>query len=437
MTKTLSSMVVVIVMSIALITPIVSAAEPPEGWSEDVRLTYHEEGGDRSVSITSHIDRVHILWRRTTPEGDGWKDIISYKNSDDGGMTWSEMFEISDTEYVVRGHDIAVHEDTVYVVWSQRGPAGAREIFFRRSLDGGDTWEEEQQITQPTGEHKSGPTIAVSDGGMIVHVAWIDARHGGILDTDIYYIRSTDGGVTWEEEVRITEAIWHSTVPRLAVDGSTVHLVWYDERKGYMLTDIYYRRSTDNGATWGEEVALSDSPNSEGDADVAVWGGNVHVVWYERLSASEHIIHYRRSTNNGSTWEPSNIIVGPTTYVGFPRIATTGSDICIVWFDDRDGPDEIYFKQSVDGGITWEGDTRLTYSSSRSRTPAISLSGDMIHVAWHDDRDGDYYELYYKRNPDFDDEPISEFSSLVVPVVATLLIVGVAISIHRKRRFEG
>ncbi len=69
--------------------------------------------------------------------------------------------------------------------------------------------------------------------------------------------------------------------------------------------------------------------------------------------------------------------------------------------------------------------------------PAIALSGDTIHVAWHDDRDGDYYEIYYKRNPDFNDEPIPEFGNIVVPVVATLLIVTVANFTHMKRRFEG
>ena len=391
---------------------------PPEGWSEDIRLTEHERN-DRKPRMTTWGNIVHMVWDKSLGEDHGYVEVF-YMKSVDSGWTWSEPIQLSEHEYPAWNQDIAVHEDTVFVVWDQHGPASAREIFFRRSLDGGDTWEDEQQITQPTGEHKTGPSIAVSDDGMIVHVAWIDARHGGILDTDIYYVRSTDGGLTWEEEVRITEAPWGSTGPRLAVDGETVHLVWYDERKGYMVFDIYYRRSTDNGATWEEEVALSDSPNVDASSDVAVWEGNVHVIWYERLSAGEHIIHYRRSTNNGSTWGPSNIIVGPTTYVGFPSIATTGSDVCIVWFDDRDGPDEIYFKQSVDGGITWGEDTRLTYSSSKSRTPAISLSGDTIHVVWHDDRDGDYYEIYYKRNPDFNDEPIIPDHIVVRPETASV-----------------
>ncbi len=51
----------------------------------------------------------------------------------------------------------------------------------------------------------------------------------------------------------------------------------------------------------------------------------------------------------------------------------------------------------------WEGDIRLTNNSAESKTTynyarSIAASGDTLHVVWCDDRDGNE-EIYYKNNP--------------------------------------
>jgi len=399
--------------------------EPPEEWSEDVRLTEHERN-DRKPRIATWGNVVHLVWDKSLGEDYGYVEVF-YMKSENNGWTWSEPVQLSEHEYPAWNQDIAVYEDTVYVVWDQHGPAGAREIFFRRSLDGGDTWEEEQQITQPTGEWKGRPRVAVSECGATVHVVWMDERFRD--DTtpptiELYYKRSIDGGETWEGEKRLTEAPYGSGGHSLAVDGSTVHLVWMDERKGYELFDIYYRRSTDDGETWDSEIALTDDGNRNSLPDVAVWEGNPHVVWEERMADQDYAINYRRSTDGGDTWGPMQVLTAPSARVMRPKLAVVIDEIHVVWVDGRDHDyrREIYYKHSEDAGVSWSEDTRLTYSDEgRSYEPAISLSGDTIHVAWHDDRDGDHYEIYYKRNPDFNDDPISEFSTVVIPVLAVLV----------------
>ena len=37
--------------------------------------------------------------------------------------------------------------------------------------------------------------------------------------------------------------------------GATIHVVWHDDRDGN--TEIYYKRSTDNGTTWGADTRLT------------------------------------------------------------------------------------------------------------------------------------------------------------------------------------
>ena len=90
--------------------------------------------------------------------------------------------------------------------------------------------------------------------------------------------------------------------------------------------------------------------------------------------------------------------------------SVSGSDIDVVWDDNRDGNYEIYYKGSKDGGLIWGDDTRLTNNGSTSMHPFISSSGQAAHVVWNDNRDGNY-DIYYKRNPTKSEVGLKELSS--------------------------
>jgi len=57
---------------------------------------------------------------------------------------------------------------------------------------------------------------------------------------------------------------------------------------------------------------------------------------------------------------------------------------------------------SISAQAQWEPDVRLTNDPASSRTTwtnsvhAIATSGDTVHIVWYDDRDGND-EIYYKR----------------------------------------
>jgi hypothetical protein len=52
----------------------------------------------------------------------------------------------------------------------------------------------------------------------------------------------------------------------------------------------------------------------------------------------------------------------------------------------------------MDGGDTWGPDTRLTEDAAGSYKPSIVVSGSQLNVVWYDSRDGNN-EIYYKRDP--------------------------------------
>jgi len=123
----------------------------------------------------------------------------------------------------------------------------------------------------------------------------------------------------------------------------------------------------------------------------------VHVVWEDGRDGN-YEIYYKRSTDGGVSWGADTRLTSISGISSSPSVSVSGSVVHVVWYDNRDGNFEIYYKRSTDGGMSWGTDTRLTNNSAESRYSSVSVSGSAVHVVWYDNRDANY-EIYYKRNP--------------------------------------
>ncbi|MGH2575491.1 MAG: T9SS type A sorting domain-containing protein, partial [Ignavibacteria bacterium] len=186
-----------------------------------------------------------------------------------------------------------------------------------------------------------------------------------------------------------------SYVPSVSVSGSVVHIVWEDYRD--VSPEVYYKRSTDGGISWGADTRLTNNPAISALPCVSVSGQVVHVVWYDYRDGNAEI-YYKHSTDGGISWGADTRLTNNSANSYDPSVSVSGSVVQVVWYDFRDGNYEIYYKRSTDGGVSWGADTRLTNNSAFSENPSVAVSGTVVHVVWYDDRDGDY-EIYYKRNP--------------------------------------
>jgi hypothetical protein len=79
-------------------------------------------------------------------------------------------------------------------------------------------------------------------------------------------------------------------------------------------------------------------------------------------------------------------------------LCASGSNVHLLWIDNRDGNDEIYYKRSTSNGVSWEPDTRLTNNTASSYGESIAVYDTVVNVVWTDNRDGGDGEIYYKRN---------------------------------------
>ncbi len=183
---------------------------------------------------------------------------------------------------------------------------------------------------------------------------------------EIYYKRSTDGGLSWGTDTRLTNNSTGSYMPSVSASGSTVHVVWFDERDGNI--EIYYKRSTDGGLSWGTDIRLTYNSAVSFYPSVSVLGSTVHVVWFDSRDGN-YEIYYKRSTDGGLSWGTDIRLTNNSAGSYVPSFSVSGSAVHVVWYDDRDGNNEIYYKCSTDGGLSWGTDIRLTNNTAASCEP--------------------------------------------------------------------
>lgn len=288
---------------------------------------------------------------------------------------------------------IAASGQIIHVLWHDaRNTVNNYEIYYKRSTDGGLSWGADTRLTNTN--NSSSELVSVSVSGSAVHLVWLDYRDG---NAEIYYKRSTDNGANWETDLRLTNNTFDSQSPSLSVSGQFLYTVWYDNRDGNY--EIYCKRSTDGGASWGTDTRLTNNSGQSWYPSVSVPGSSVHVVWYDGRDGNDEI-YYKRSSDSGVSWGADMRLTNNTALSQRPSVAAAGTDVHVVWTDFRDGSDaEIYFKRSTDGGANWDTDTRLTNSVGNSYNPSAAVSGSALHLVWYDNRDGNQ-EIYYKRSID-------------------------------------
>jgi hypothetical protein len=238
------------------------------------------------------------------------------------------------------------------------------QIYYTRSLDNGLTWEADGSITPVPSQF---PSVAVCDS--TVHVVYADFRYGTDTPT-IYYIRSLNGGTTWETETRLAEdfASWY---PSVAVSDAFVHAVWPDSRNGDT-SEIYYKRSLDNGTTWGTDIRLTDNLSESREPSVAVSGSYVHVVWHDSRDGNWEIYYKRNPTGN------VGIIELEKTIASHPRSLFVPS-----FFNDQI---TVRFEQSLKGPLKitlYDIRGVSVFSATYAVVPSLLSIGDtgILHLA--------------------------------------------------------
>lgn len=342
--------------------------------------------------------------------GDG---PVYVRRSTDSGATFSAPKLLSNDGGIHETDSLAAETGHVFAITFRRTSRRHdwccdRELgnfFLHRSTDSGKTWLRGIPLTT------SGAAFRVSIAVSLpyVHVAWSDFRNDRWA---IYYRRSADGGRTWEPEQRLVEpGLEETNRPQIAALGKTVHLTWMDNRDGngpcYTMphcTETYYMRSLDAGASWSSIRRLthnrSERPLLSGRSDIAAFGDGALFIAYDqdRLFAQSGVQYGLRSPDDGETWEAPFRLGQTPEEQTHPAVAALGSTGVAAWFDRRFGSNaEIYVRLSNDSGKSWSDEERASFSQGISSTPHVALAPGYLHIIWLEERDGAIDVLYRRR----------------------------------------
>ncbi len=359
-------------------------------WEPDVALTANDSSSHTSFNnvrsiVAGENGSLHVVWYDYVT---GIYQIF-YKRSTDRGTTWSPDTALTDTAGMKADPSLAVSGDTLHLVWEDGRYGYAREIMYRRSTDNGVTWSQEQRLTNDS-YYSRNPAVAAL--GSTVHVTWSSDTVG----RELFYMRSTDNGGSWVDRRQLTFDMQESWYPSMAAEGQNVHIAWRDWRDHCF--EVYYLRSTDQGATWDTTAVRLSGGDGTGSYNPCLTAseGHIHVIWWD----TRHMpfeLYYRRSTDRGENWQPEFRLTVDTTGSYNPTIVAYRSNVHVVW-EALYGTADIYHVSSDDYGASWKPETRLTNVPYMSVAPSAALLDSGIHVVWTDFRDNDYGEIYYKRN---------------------------------------
>ena len=325
-------------------------------------------------------------------------------------------------------HRVAVSETNVFVVWADNtAPASNnsnydnQDIFFTKSADGGNSFGKIINLSNNSGNSNIPQISAV---GANVYVVWLDDFSG---NQDMFFTKSTDGGNSFGKIINLSSNnnentnnnTTHSSFnPQLAVSGNNVYVVWQEDDAITGNQDIFFKKSTDNGNSFGPvnnlsrtdgdslapQIALSSGIESGGEGGE---GGNnstnIYLVWTDclpKIVSDEPLcdILFTKSTDNGNSFGKI-INLSSNTGASFdPQISistderegvsNSSNTVYVAWQDDSftsSGNYDIFFTRSTDGGNSFESTENLSKTNGTSRFQKMATSSQStVYLAWAD-----------------------------------------------------
>lgn len=285
-------------------------------WNAGSLTSTYGVWGDPCLIVDNNSD--YYYFHLSNPTNGNWIDRIVCQKSTDGGNSWTNGSymglngsKAQDKEWAVVDYET----NTIYVTWTQfddygsSSPTDFSNILFSKSVDGGETWTDALQINEISGDcEDDGNTVegavpAVGPNGEI-YVSWAGPE-GLVFD------KSIDGGETWlEEDIFVSEIGapgWSYNVPGInrcnglpisccnlseTEYNGDIYINWSDQINGADDTDVWFIKSIDGGETWSEKKRVNNDP--PGKHQFFTWmavdqiTGYIWFVFYDRRNYEDN-----------------------------------------------------------------------------------------------------------------------------------------------------
>ncbi len=387
------------------------------------------------AQIASHGKNVYVVWEENDPDSQDKQGFSQYDNkrnydilmkkSTDGGLTFGKEINLSNNRGFSEHPQIAISEDSVHVAWIDNSLSTTKDILYRKSSDGGATFSDIVNLSNSRNKGDS-DNLEIAAAGNNVYAVWQETGSEiinynelrnitsdnnnanslitvGKRNSSILVKASTDGGNTFANPIMLSNNTFKS-YPKIAANENSSYVVWNvgivgDLDESEMGNGLYFRKSLDNGNTFGDTSRLDNGSDLIGEAQIAARGNKVYVVWGgnpdDKVAGD---LLFTKSDDSGSSFSiPMAITEGNTLNV---EVATQSDNTVYVAWQAivSEHNEEILITKSSDGGATFSDESvNISRNPGISECTSISVSDDgTLYMAWEDGTFGNHEILFAK-----------------------------------------
>jgi hypothetical protein len=242
-----------------------------DSWTP-VTASYGDQFADKETMVISDDGTIYVVYDDTDDATWIGYTVIRLTRSIDGGSTFQEMNNLTELSPWNGAPYLALSSDShLYVAWLYIEPEEGNwgNLLLSRSLDGGSTFDQSHFINNDgnystTFSGKLTLPVIRFDQNDRLYVLWADGFDQGPNSFDVYLRYSDDYGETWSERFRVNPTVqgnqWN---PEMSIDtDGRLHIVYYDERGDYYKP--YYRTLifASDDPVFGDPIPVADSETS-------------------------------------------------------------------------------------------------------------------------------------------------------------------------------
>lgn len=306
-----------------------------------------------------------------------------------------------------RNPRVKIFQGKVFVVWSQNDltDTGNEHVFLMKKDAADVFFGNPIPIDSQNARWAFFPAVTANKDGL--HVVWLDGRaRDGIHDTwSVYYRKSMDYGSTWENEQLIAASTFESADPNSMEIVGEPEII--SNERGELIITVRYKRgpnqnrritsfrSEDGGKKWVEITVKQDNLSPMQYNPIAMEGPKeASMVWIDMAQTPNKPTYYNwevffmRTMNSGTTWKDLNRLTNDASYSYMPTLAWGGNKLITVWAnrDVAGTPWKLRVRTSTNKGLSWGSALTIPTGASSAWQPAMvwNAARSEFFIAWID-----------------------------------------------------
>ena len=314
-------------------------------------------------------------------------------DASNGTSLWGGEFDDEPPLVVGTGDSVSfwvVYNNGQNHVFYQKTNGGYMEDIFYNQIDSSSNinWAADVVVCQDFETANQQEIDIVKNGSGNVFAAWVDNRAGGASDNIYANLFDSNGDRQWSSDTLVNSGVTSANYssPKVINVGTDYYITWENTSRAYV-----NKLNTSGTRQWADVEISVGGGSSVYNPSIAYDGTNIVIVWDDnRASDGANQIYFNSVNSAGMVQLGSDQVVNVTgtNKQEQPEIRSDQTDTYVVWEDSRSGTDTIYMQKVNGSGVPQYGaDVKINDDTVAFRyDPDLIISGSITYIVWEDTR---------------------------------------------------